>query len=301
VIAPDQVTAGLEVLGRFAVGRVPRLREAVGRWVRKPLAEPQTYSLADLRVALEHAGVKAGRDLLVHSSWAGMGRPQATPRELLKMLAELIGPASTLLVPAHAVEKTQGGVLIYDVEKSPSRMGMLSESIRRFPGVRRGPFPVAPVFAVGPGADEYTKDHRVESSGTPWGKGSPYWLLGERGGQVLVIGLDFVRTLTLMHCAFDVLLDDNPIADFYEPIKYLVVRGGAEEHWYVRRQRRQLERHLATFTFRKLALKSGTVRETRFRGVSIAVVDAKGFLDWHLELARRTGLPYWGFRRRRRS
>jgi aminoglycoside 3-N-acetyltransferase len=300
VIGADQVTAGLEVVGRYAVGRVPRLREAVSRWVRKPPTEPQTFSLSELRSTLEGAGVKTG-DLLVHSSWAGMGRLQATPRETLTMMRELIGATSTLMLPAHAVEKTKDGVLVYDVEKSPSRMGMLSESIRRLPGVRRGPFPVAPVFAVGPAADDYTKDHRVESSGTPWGRGSPYWLLGERSGQVLVLGIDFVRTLTLMHCAFDVLLDDNPIADFYEPIDYLVVRGGVEERWQVRRQRRELERHLATFTFRKLALRSGTVRETRFRGVPIAVVDAKGFLDWHLALARRTGLPYWGFRKRRRG
>ena len=116
---------------------------------------------------------------------------------------------------------------------------------------------------------------------------------------MLVIGIDFVRTLTLMHCAFDVLLDENPIADFYEPIEYRVVREGREENWQVKHQRRSLEKHLATFTFRRLALASGTVRETRFNGVPVAVVDAGAFLKWHLPLARDTGLPYWGFRRKK--
>jgi hypothetical protein len=74
-----------------------------------------------------------------------------------------------------------------------------------------------------------------------------------------------------------------------------VVRDGAEERWSLRQQRRYLERHLATYAFRRMALASGTLIERSWRGVRMCVVDAKAFLDWHLPIARRTGLPYWGW------
>ncbi len=290
-----------EVLGRHAVERVPELRERVGRWVRRPAPEPQSLTLDELGGALRDAGVEAGRDLLVHSSWAGLGKLQARPSEVVAMLRALIGPEATLLMPTHAVEKERDGLLVYDVERSPTRMGFLAESLRRAPGALRSPCPIAPVSALGPAAAAYTRDYRAESGGTPWGRGSPYWELGERRGQVLVLGLDFVRALTLMHCAFDVLGDENPIANFYEPIDYWVVRGGREERWSLLRQRRALERQLASLAFRRMALRSGTVRATTFRGVALTVVDARAFLDWHLPIARSSGLPYWGFERRSRA
>jgi aminoglycoside N3'-acetyltransferase len=293
----DQVIAGMEVAGRHAVSRVPDLRAYATRWVRRPPREPATITLHELRAALLSAGVEPGRDLLVHASWGGMQKLQAKPSQLVTLLRELSGAAGTLLAPTHAIEKQQGGLFLYDVSRSPTRMGLVSESLRRSPGAVRSPVPHAPVSALGNAAELYTRDYLSESGGTAWGRGSPYWLLGERRGQVLVLGLDFVRTLTLMHCAFDVLGGENPIADFYEPVEYLVTQGGREERVVMRRQRKNLDQNLATFAFRRLALRSGTVRTSDLKGVPITVVDAHAFLEWHLPIARATGLPYWGFSR----
>ena len=115
-----------------------------------------------------------------------------------------------------------------------------------------------------------------------------------------MLGIDFVRTLTLMHTAFDVLLESNPIPNYYELIDYIVVRGGKEERWSLRQQQRYLEQHLATYAFRRMALESGTLVERNWRGVRICVVDANAFLEWHMPIARRTGLPYWGWNLRSR-
>jgi aminoglycoside N3'-acetyltransferase len=176
-------------------------------------------------------------------------------------------------------------------------MGLLSESLRRTPGAKRSPVPLAPVCALGPNADLYTRDYRAESDGTPWGLGSPWWELGKQRGQVLVIGIDWVRTLTLMHCAFDVLGAENPIADFYEPVSYLVQQQGRKERWELKQQRRSLDSNLATFAFRHLGDRSGTMVRRSLGGIKLTVVDAQAFLNWHLPIAKQTGLPYWGFAR----
>lgn len=294
----DTLLAASEVVGRHVVEHVPDLRGRVGVWARRAPVEGKPLLVGDLAAAIRAAGVGAGRDLLVHCSWAGMRQLKAKPSDVITMLRASIGESATLVMPAHPIEKEEDGLLVYDVEKTPSRMGMLSESMRRVPGVKRSPVPLAPVFAVGPASDAYTRDYREASKGTPWGVGSPWWEIGERMGQVLILGVDFVRTLTLLHVAFDVLGDANPIADYYESIDYVVRMGGREERWTLRRQRRSLERQLATVAFSRMVLRSGTVRTTTLSGLKIATVDAKAFLDWHLPVARATGLPYWGFSRR---
>ena len=294
----EGLLAGLEVSGRHVVNYVPRLRSYATNWVRRTPHDSGPISLADFRQAILDTGATPNRDLLVHASWSGFQQLQAKPSELLTTLRDIVGEHNTLVMPTGAVEKGRYGLILYDVEKSPSRMGMLSETLRRTPGALRSPVPIAPVSALGPAAERYTRDYRDESSLTPWGRGSPYWEIANRGGQVLVLGIDFVRTLTLMHTAFDVLLDLNPIPNYYEPIDYIVARGAKEERWSLRRQRRDLEAHLATYAFRRLALKSGTLVQRSWRGVCICVVDAKAFLDWHLPIAERTGLPYWGWSKR---
>ncbi|MFO0680467.1 MAG: AAC(3) family N-acetyltransferase [Sandaracinus sp.] len=297
----DRVIAAGEVAGRTVVAGVPRLRPFFGRWARRERPSAAPVSLAQLEAAIREAGVEPGRDLLVHSSWAGMHGLRATPRQVVGMLRDVVGPSATLLMPSHPVEKARDGALVYDVAATPSRMGLLPESMRRLPGVRRCPCPIAPVAALGPRAEEYTRDHRLESERTPWGRGSAYAELCENGGQVLVLGIDFVRTLTLMHTAFDLLLERNPIADYYEDVDYWVTWQGREERWTLRQQRRDLDGHLATFAFRRMALRSGTVREIVRHDIRIAVADAKAFLEWHLPIAERTGMPYWGFRHSSKS
>lgn len=296
----ENLLASIEVGGRHAVNYVPNLRSYATKWVRQTSLEPDSIALADFRQAILDAGVTPGRDLLVHASWSGFQRLQAKPSELLAALREIVGEQHTLVMPTGAVEKRREGVLVYDVERSPSRMGLLSESLRRMKGALRSPVPIAPVSAIGPAAEDYTRDYRDQSSLTPWGRGSPYWEIAERGGQVLVLGIDFVRTLTLMHTAYDVLLESNPIPNYYEPVDYIVVRGGKEERWSLRQQQRYLESHLATYAFRRMALASGTLVERSWRGVRMCVVDAKAFLEWHLPIAQRTGLPYWGWSLRAR-
>ncbi|MBX7116692.1 MAG: AAC(3) family N-acetyltransferase [Myxococcaceae bacterium] len=294
----SKVLATLEVAGRQVVTRVPNWRGNVTRWVRKPKrAQALTpVPLSLLEAELKALGVSQGRDLLVHCAWDGMPQLAAKPSELLAVLRSLSGGA-TLLMPSHPALTEKNGVPFFEVERTITRMGLLSEAFRRTPGVKRSPFPLAPVCALGPKAELYTRDYRAESNGTPWGKGSPYFELGQQHGQVLVLGIDFVRTLTLMHVAFDVLGEQNPIADFYEPVEVDVKRGGQVERWHVKQQRRSLDGHLATIAFRRMALRSGTVRERVLGGIRIAVVDAHAFLQWHLPIAQSTGLPYWAFRR----
>ena len=288
-----------EVAGRQAVERWPGLRKSIGRRARKPPAAPVPIDLAQIRERILALGLAPGRDLLVHSTFQNLRRVQARLDEWVPFLRDLIGPHATLLMPSHPVLGEKDGLPLYDVARSPSSVGMLTERMRRTAGVLRSPFPVAPILALGPHAETYTADFRASSGGLAYGKGSPYHLLTEARGQALYLGIDFIRTVTLEHVAFDLLGHDHPVRDYHVEKTFLVRHEGREERWRVRDHRKEVERRLATFAFRSMILGSGTVRESKQGGLALSVMDAKAFVDWHLPLARRRGWPYWGYLPRR--
>ncbi len=288
-----------ELMGRRLVGRFPNLRQRLGRWARQPSAGQEAVSLEQIMSALESVGLSSGRHVAVHSSWENLRGLDERPSRVLAALSELVGKRGTLLMPSHPLVSKSSGPPLFDLERTPSSVGLLTECLRREPGVVRSPVPEAPVCALGEDALEYGVDFRSESGGTPYGKGSPWHRLAERGGLVVFLGIGVMRSNTMQHVAFDVLGDENPIRDYYGETTWRVVRSGREETWTIRRHRRELERYLATVAFGSILARSGLLKSRVEGGIFLGVLEARAFLDWHLPLARRTGLPYFGFPRQR--
>jgi len=265
-----------------------------------PSASPAPpLELASLREALIRLGVGPGDLLFVHSSWDGMANLAAGPTDVLAMLRELIGEEGTLAMPSNPILVEREGGRVYDVHRSPSKYGLLTEVFRRTRGVERSPIPLSTVCAIGPLAGHLTRDYLRQEVNTAYGEGSPYLELGRQGGKVLVLGVAVVRTLTLMHCAFDVLGEEAcPLPDFFARDALTVEREGGTETVQVRWQLAgNYDDYLATEAFTRLMMASGTCRPLGLPGMKGGLVDARAFLDWHLPLARRYGLPYWGFPR----
>jgi aminoglycoside 3-N-acetyltransferase len=295
------IMAAVEVMGRQVFDRIPKLRQWVSRRVRKSATQPEPVELAELESYLSSLKISGGDILMVQSAWDGLRGLKAKPSEMIAMLKRLIGPSGTLIMPTGPVIAKRDGVEVFDIDKSPSSLGLLSECFRRMPNVKRGSFPLAPVSADGPLVDIFTRNYRKESGNTAYGQGSPYWELGERNGKVLIIGIDFVRAVTLFHCAYDTLGPDNPVKGFYIAKPYLVIKNGNEERITIRYPNPKWSSFLATGVFGRMILKSGVCEKGIFKGIKIAVIDARRFLKWHREIARNAGWPYWGFPRAKRN
>ncbi len=296
-----QIMAAVEVSGRQIIDRIPKLRQWVTRRVRRSPGAPEPVELAELESFLSSFGIRDGDVLMVQSAWDGLRGLKAKPSEAIAMIKRLIGPSGTLIMPTGPVVTMRDGIQVYDINKTASSLGLLSESFRRMPGVRRSPFPMAPVCADGQLAEVFTRDFRSESGNTPYGHGSPYWELGVRSGKVLILGIDFVRAVTLFHCAFDILGSENPVKGFYVEKPYIVINGDREEQIVVRRPDPKWTSYLATGVFGRMILQSGACQRTNFKGIKVAIIDAKKFLTWHLEIAKTTGWPYWGFPRAKKK
>ncbi len=94
-------------------------------------------------------------------------------------------------------ERARAHVPAFDVDTTPTTMGLIPETFRRWPGTIRGAHPQVSVCALGPQAEEIVTPHTLE-----WGQdaGSPFQRLVAMDAGLLLLGVGFNRA-TLLHYA----------------------------------------------------------------------------------------------------
>lgn len=169
----------------------------------------------DLLAALRRVGVKAGDVLLVHSSYDKFAGFSGKPSDAIRVLQDAAGATGTVLMPTlpftgTAVDYVSRGS-IFDVRRTPSQMGLLTELFRRSPEVSRSVHPTHPVAAWGAHTADMLANHHLAR--TPCGDGSPFARLLERDGRILLLGVD-IESMTFFHCIEEVLERDMPMSPF---------------------------------------------------------------------------------------
>jgi aminoglycoside 3-N-acetyltransferase len=211
----------LKTLGLMGAKRIipqqvmHQLRDAKRKWARRGLREAQSEAMpltqAELEADLRNLGIKAGRDLLIHSSMSKIGVVDGGAQTVIEALRSVAGPDATLVMPAYPMPSTMSQWMRdpapFRVSESPSRMGILTEVFRKIPGVLRSAHPSHSVAALGPNAAAYTSDHHKVA--TPCGPGSPFLVHTERGGDIVCIGTG-VGKITSYHVIED-HLEDFPL------------------------------------------------------------------------------------------
>lgn len=168
-----------------------------------------------LRAQLRALGIAEGDVLLVHSSYKAFEAFTGNAIDVLRILRELVGPNGTILMPTipftgSALEYiTHGG--LFDVRRTPSAMGLLSELFRRSPDVKRSVHPTHAVAAWGRRAEAIIADHYA--SGTPCGRATPYGRLLEENGKILLLGTG-IRAMTFFHAMEEMLEPRMPYSPF---------------------------------------------------------------------------------------
>ena len=130
-----------------------------------------------------------------------------------------MGSSGTLLMPTlpftgTAVEYVQKRT-VFDVKKTPSQMGFLTEIFRRSPEVIRSVHPTHPVAVWGRLASEMVRDHA--KAGTPCGRQTPYGRLLDHAGKILFLGTD-IQVMTFFHTVEEILEPQLPFSPFTKEI-----------------------------------------------------------------------------------
>jgi aminoglycoside 3-N-acetyltransferase len=193
-------------------------RKAKSRWKSLRIAVEQKsrgFSQQDFTDMLRRLGVTAGDSILVHSSLDQFAGFLGKPADIIAALQDAVSASGTVLMPTlpfrgSALDYVQKGQ-VFDVRRTPSQMGLLTELFRRLPGVIRSVHPTHPTAAWGGKSAEFVLDHyRAE---TPCGRDTPYGRLLQFSGKILFLGTD-ITTMTFFHTVEEILEPQMPFSPF---------------------------------------------------------------------------------------
>ncbi len=143
---------------------------------------------SDIVAGLRSLGLKAGDKVIAHSALSAFGRVKGGADAVIDALLEVLGEEGTLLMP------TMGGGQPFDIRTTPSRVGAVTETFRKRPGVLRSLHPSHSVCAYGKDAAWFVAGH--ERAPTAYNEGTPYRRILDFG-KILLLGVDQDRNTCL--------------------------------------------------------------------------------------------------------
>jgi len=171
----------------------------------------ERYNTQKLMDVLRDMGVRKGANVFLHSSWDEFYNYSGRIEEFIDAVLSEIGVDGTLAMPAYPLLRKPES--IFDIENTPTRAGLIAETFRRYPGVKRS-INMHSVCALGPMSDYLVKDHLY--SVTCWDEMSPYYRLSKIQAVILCCGLGKHFVGTAMHCVESILREEVPyFAQFF--------------------------------------------------------------------------------------
>lgn len=251
--------------------------------LHKPMSE-DTFR----QVLTQRLGMKKGDTIFIHSSMDYLN-VKFSVFEILPILMDIVGEEGTLLFPAwhfgyRAEDYLQDENSVFDVKRSKTVMGLLSELARRHPDAQRSAHPTTSIVALGKHAAEIVSDH--EKSIYPCGKLSPYYKMLRYDAKIIGLGVNS-NFLSFVHCPEDVMPEVFPLQTrtdrtFFGKVKLpdgtliTVETLAAHENIRERNGPAFLKKHVSENIF----------TPHRLHGSEFFVTDANRLFDRIIELAR---------------
>ncbi|MFM7386964.1 MAG: AAC(3) family N-acetyltransferase [Bacteroidota bacterium] len=241
----------------------------------------QGLSREQLIQDFNRAGIHSGNQLMVHASLSKMGYIEGGAETVVDVLKEIVGMEGMILMPTSPIARLQLDYVsenpVFDVLRTPSAMGKISEVFRTSDGVVRSYHPTEPVAAWGAKAYEYINEHTEKN--TPYHWNSPYGKLIQHGGKIVYIGVTLDNAGTHLHTLEDTIDVGVPVyypQEFKLPVidydrKEIIIATKLHNPEYSKKRR--CDELLPIF------LHEGVYREVQIGKAKTLVFDAKKMFD----------------------
>lgn len=281
-----QLNALRDRLKRAVKTRISRTRTAFVRTFR-------SYDADQLVAALRKAGVTGSDTLLVHANFTQDNGFKGGPLDLVNALARVVEPDGNLLMVSIPFRGSGYDYLVknkpFNVRKTISLMGLVTETFRRRAGTARSLHPTHPVLAVGPDAEWLVAGH--EACREPCGADTPFDKFRQRRGKILFFDVPF-GAITFFHHVEDVLRDRLPFPVYHERLFEAPVVDAAGENRVVEtytfnpavtRRADKLERRMA---------EEGKLHHGRIGNSRFILVDAEDVVASFTAMVAAGNYPY---------
>lgn len=254
---------------------------------------------------LRKQGVGNGDLLIVHSGYGELEGTGLSPEEIIEKLLELIGPTGTLAMPVirHFKEedkaRKEGKDLTeitrrYNVKKTLVCSGMLPYTLMTRPDSVTSLFPLNPLCAVGPFAEEMMRHNLDGEYPSPHGPNSSWKFCFDHGVKVCSIGTDMEHHCTIGHVMEEAFGDwywpdelwynkyKFEIIDEYKNSKEIII-SNRKEDWG--------KLYGAELKLNKDAKEAGALISDSVSGITVGYVDPYKLYD--LRKSKGNGYPYY--------
>lgn len=144
-------------------------------------------------------GLQPGDTVLIHANCIRAmvtlrrhGLP-ATPENVLRSLLQAVGENGTLLFPLFNFDFCSGKP--FDIRRTPSQMGALSEAARLFDGAVRTAHPIYSFAVIGKQAHLF----QACQNRSGYGEDSPFGLLRSLNGKIALLDVNDQGAMTFYH------------------------------------------------------------------------------------------------------
>ena len=177
------------------------------------------YDGPRLTERLRAFGIAETDTLLVHVNFEPDSGFRGAPLDLVNALVALVGTHGNLMMVSIPFRGAAYDYLlqgkVFNVRKTISMMGLVTELFRRREGTLRSLHPTHPVLAFGKDAAWLTADH--DKCLFPCGAGSPFDKFRQLRGKILFFDVGF-EAVTFFHYVEDVLKDRLPFPVYDEKL-----------------------------------------------------------------------------------
>lgn len=241
------------------------------------------YTVDSLKKDLKAMGLTPKDTVLMHSSMKAIGQVDGGADAVLDALSEYFEDG-LLCLPSLNWEIINDKPRVYDVNNTPSIIGILTEMFRKRPGVIRSLHPTHSISAKGRDAASFTEGD--ELTGTPCGRQSTWGKLMDRGGKILMVGCGLDRC-TFIHGVEEWCDIPNRLT---EPLEYTIIRADGSRFEATCAEH---SGHPSTYfgLVEQDLREGGALRDGRFGAARVLVLDArKTFEVLKVVLAKTPGL-----------
>jgi len=250
----------------------------------------RSYDSPALLQALRDLGLGSGDAVMLHSAYELHHGFRGTVGQVLDVFVEAVGPQGHLLMPSMGYHSALIDYLTrlksFDVRRSPSTMGLMSEFFRRRPGVVRSAHPAHPILIAGPKAAWFAEGH--ERCMHSCGPGTPFEKLLEANGKVAFFNVSFAY-ITFFHFLEHRLVDRLPFRLYHEPPFVVPVVDGRGQPLEVKAMAfsRETLRRRRFAVFESEVRKRGLIRKVRVGATTILLVELRAIVAAVDDMTRR--------------
>lgn len=273
-----------------------QLRRAKWKLERRRVSSLAPLTEKDFtKILADDLGLTAGGLVYVHSGMDGLSLAFPFYR-ILFLIQEVIGPHGTVLFPTYPNHRMssyeylrQGKV--FDVRRTPSYTGILTEFARRQRGAVRSLHPTKSVCAIGPAAKEITATHHL--SPYPYDTGSPYYKLIESGGRIIGLGAS-TNYISFGYCVDDALKERFPVRVYHDEVFAAPCINYEGERVIVKTYAHDMSTtvHPDMPVFMRTYVSEEACRDLRIRGMRFFRANAPKLFQEMMALAERDIIAY---------